>query len=245
MRSMSNVTTEAALRLGDSGNAIWTLAELQRYVKDGYDLLCRETLCLWSQTYLNDRAGQSDYVLPTDFVASDRATWNAKPMREISEGRLRTLDHQYQNESATTGKPESYYIDGMRSLRKHPVPDTTVTTTAITFPTTAAVLNFRLEYFRLGADLSSYAFEIPSSWTKTIRHYAMYKAYKRHGDGFNSKLYKHYQARWEFDLDDLRKARGTLVSSRRVIAGRRGTGTRGRRPPTPRLPWRYGRIVRG
>jgi hypothetical protein len=242
---MSEVVTAAALRLGDASKKIWSLAELQRYCKDGYDELCRETLCLWDQAYINDRDGQSDYVLPTDFIAADRATWNAKPMRQLTQARMRQLDHQYRNEDSTTGEPQSYYLEGTGTLRKHPVPNATITSTAITFPTTEVVLNFRLEYFRLGADLASNVFEIPDSWTVSVRHYVMAQAYGRHGDGYNKRLRDHFQARWMADLGALKAAKSHMVASRMVIAGSRGLSSRGRRPPTPKLPWEYGRTVRG
>ncbi len=58
----SDLLTEVQQRLGDSDGQIWTADELDRYIQDGYDLLTKQTGCLWGV------AIEPDYAFAFNFT---------------------------------------------------------------------------------------------------------------------------------------------------------------------------------
>jgi hypothetical protein len=102
--------------------------------------------------------------------------------------------------------------------------------------------NTRIEYFRRGADLDVYGFELPDLYAKYLRHFAMSRALKREGPGQDLELGDHYEQRFSVCLNRLKK-RKTVVAASRI--GRMGGGeTARRRPARPSLPWQYGKAAR-
>lgn len=244
-KALSDVVSQTSVLLGDSTNTIWSQAELQEYVKLGYKRLLRETKAVWKQQYVNDQDGVSDAPLPSDLIEIDRATWNAKPLSIESEGTVMYRDDQYLNEDETGDQPTALFISGTSTLRKYPVPNTTITSTQPAAPTTAEVLNTRLEYFSSGVDLDTYAFEIPDYWSRTVRFFALWKAYSRKGKGHNKKMGEFYSKRWDMDIMTYRRLVNQIASIREGIFGGRASSPSSRRPADPRLPWQYGRVTRG
>jgi hypothetical protein len=244
MKTMAHLVTEASIMLGDSTHAIWSSAELQRYCKDGYRRLMRQTRVLWDQAYVNDQAGVSDYDLPDTVALLDRATWGGRPLTIETEGRLMRKDARYKSETRTGSRPYAIMGSGIDTIRKWPPPSTTITSTALAAPTTDSVNNTRIEFFSYGPDPDSIGFELPEYMTRTIRHYMLAKAYGRNGKGHNKKFEKHYMQRWEIDLTLYLKIVRTVGMAREGHVGGAGKRPR-RRPAAPRLPWEYGRRVRG
>lgn len=244
MKNMTHVVTEASIMLGDSGNSIWTAAELQRYCKVAYRLLMRETRMLFEQAYVNDQAAVSDYKIPTNAFEIIRATWNAKPLRLLSEGRVQEKDGRYQEDDRTGSEPYAIFGSGVDTFRKWPVPAESASNSGPSYPTTDVVNNTRVEFHSYGPDLDSSPFELPEYMVRSIRHYILWKAYAKKGKGSNKALAKHYMQRWGIDLE-LYIKRVRTVGSVRVgtVGGARRMKRRG--PASPRLPWEYGRIVRG
>lgn len=62
------LVTEIAQRLGDSAHGIWTAAELETYVQEGYDTLTMDTGCLFAQAALPDYFAGFTYT--SDFEAA-------------------------------------------------------------------------------------------------------------------------------------------------------------------------------
>ena len=65
---MSEVSTELNLRLGrETVATIWSDDELDQYIQEGYDDLCRRTGCLWATDVLPDFAFAFSYTQPFEF----------------------------------------------------------------------------------------------------------------------------------------------------------------------------------
>ncbi len=104
--------------------------------------------------------------------------------------------------------------------------------------------NVRIEYRRRGATLSdSQNFEIPDRYTTYVRHYAMARALEREGDGQDLELSAHYQARYEAGLARMKKRKHAMFYQKELVMGS-ASSHRGHKPPRPRLPYNYGRVVR-
>jgi hypothetical protein len=247
VKCLADVTTSVALKLGDSTHGIWPLSELERYVKDAYAMLCRESLAIWKQRYLNDQANVSDYGLPSDLIQIDRATWDAKPVEPTSEGHANDLDDQYKNDSQPGSRPLSWFTDGLNTLRKYPPPSVSASNSDPTHPTTDVVNNFRIEYFAYGASLATgiTPFELPDSWTKAMVCYVLQKCYDRMGPGHSIKLAAHFKARWDSYLAYFVNYRWLIGSIRTGSIGAEGPRRRSGPPAPPKMPWPYGKIVRG
>lgn len=119
------VQTEVLYRLGDTAQDIWSSAEVQSSMQEGYDLLCLLSAVLWSRSWLDDVAGQGTYTLPTDLLEIERATWDTVRLIPLRNPELQDMDGQYET---TQGAVEYYAMDGdgLRILRKYRVPSATV-----------------------------------------------------------------------------------------------------------------------
>jgi hypothetical protein len=53
-KTLLELVTETAHRLGDDAYAIWTKAELEDYILDGYRILCTKLAVFWDQIYLEN-----------------------------------------------------------------------------------------------------------------------------------------------------------------------------------------------
>jgi len=108
----ADMVTELAQRLGDSGFDIWTSAELEDYIQDGYDRLVEETRCLWDTDVLPDYAAAFSYTEPweldyftSEFMVSGRANHTAVFERDYipdSRGPANHNQHWEYNDSHVT-----------------------------------------------------------------------------------------------------------------------------------------------
>lgn len=242
MTTVNGLISDAAVRLGDSSNTIWSAAELLRYANTAQNELCRLTKCLWKQRYLNDQEGEGEAELPTDCLAVDRATWNSLPLDMFTTGNLQGKDKRYRT---LEGRVLALGLD-VGKVYKFRVPSISITSTQpdAHAPVTDAVENTRIEYFATPAALVAGAqIDLPSSYTKYIRHYVLWQAYQRNGPGQNEKLAKHYEARWLVGIARIQAVRSRLVDARTRYIG--GGGKRRQSIARPVYPPEYGRIVRG
>jgi hypothetical protein len=78
--TLASVRTELAQRLGDASHVIWPEADLDDYIKEGYNLLVKETGCLWATDVLPDygtamtHTGNGGWELdyfPADFMVGE------------------------------------------------------------------------------------------------------------------------------------------------------------------------------
>lgn len=242
MKLVSELLSETAVRLGDSTNAIWTAAELLRYVNDAQSILCHETRCYWKQKYLNDQAGEGEAKLPTDFITIDRATWNALPLDIHSIYGLREMDKLYRT---LEGEPLALGMD-VGKLQKFRVPSVSITSTDPDShaPITDEVRNTRVEYYATLPTLTSTSIvDLPESYAKYMRWYVLWHAYERDGPGQSPELAKHYQERWAVGLERIEAVKSRVQSARLRSIG--GEGKPKRVIARPVYPASYGRIVRG
>jgi hypothetical protein len=54
MMNLKQAVDHVLARLQDSDNAIWSRAQIERYIIDGYDQFTRQTLCIWDVAYAED-----------------------------------------------------------------------------------------------------------------------------------------------------------------------------------------------
>lgn len=102
--------------------------------------------------------------------------------------------------------------------------------------------NTRVEYCRLGKDLSSDQIELPDRFVKYVEFYAQAKALEREGPGQDIKLSQHFMGRYE---DGVRRMTMRLSENKRAKVP--AIGSPGKQPTSPalaRLPFRYGRATR-
>lgn len=234
--TLSTVRTAVLRRLGDSTNVIWSNAEINRYIQEGYDRLLFSTQMLWKRAYSDDVDGTATYALPTDLQSVDRVMWNWRRIDAVTTRELIQADSAYRT---TEGPVEAYSIedDGVLTIRKYPVPSQTPTAGADTN-------NTRVEYFARGAALSvdGSTFEIPDRYVKYIRHFAMFRALERKGDGQDLELAQHWGQRFEQGQQRIRERMARVERTRiRVLSGDRGSGGP---PPRPRLPVDFGTVVK-
>lgn len=111
-QSLGEVRTDVLYRLGDSVSAIWSQAEIESYVRQGYGELVGQTGALWikdSPAGLDDVANQATYTLPTDLLVTERLTWKQKKIEPLDPDWLRKKDAQFQTR---TGDVIGYTIEG-------------------------------------------------------------------------------------------------------------------------------------
>ena len=234
--TLTTVRTSVLNFLGDSGSTVWSTAEINTYIQEGYDDLVMRTRCLWTYGYLDDVAGTATYTLPTDLIdAIDRSTWNWQALRPSTIATLSRID---QNFRTTSGNPVTYVVgaDGLRTLRKYPVP-------AATPASGADALNFRIEYYNRGTALvasSQENFDIPDRYVKYIKFFCCWKALKRDGPGQDLKFAEHFKQRYNAGI--IRMIRRTGKSKAIKVRSFDSMGRTNRRP-VARFPWAYGREV--
>lgn len=121
-KSLAWLVTEVLTRLGDTDQTVWSSAEIESYLKEGYDEMAYRTAAFWDTAYLDDVLSQATYTLPTDVYDVERATWNNRKIPALKARDLRQLDWNYLSAS---GQVEAYTIDqdGLRTLRKYRVPN--------------------------------------------------------------------------------------------------------------------------
>lgn len=106
------------------------------------------------------------------------------------------------------------------------------------------VNNTKIEYTKKGAFLSlnTDEFQMPDLYVKYVRHFAMYRALGRNGQGQDLGLAQFWKSLWEAGLRRAMKRKQALMKSRKHVLG--GGPAEVKRPPLARLPWQYGRVVR-
>lgn len=107
-----------------------------------------------------------------------------------------------------------------------------------------AVKNTKIEYTKKGKPLVEDAdeFEVPDLYVKYIRHFAMYRAFERDGNGQDLSMAGFWKTLWESGMLRAMRRKQAIMKSRTHILG--GQLVESRRPPLARLPWAYGRVVR-
>lgn len=119
--SLAWIVTEVLTRLGDTDQTVWNSAEIEAYLKEGYDEMAYRTAAFWDTAYLDDVSSQATHNLPADTYDVERATWDNKKLVALKANDLIQLDSQYR---VTTGQVESYTLDqdGLRVFRKYRIP---------------------------------------------------------------------------------------------------------------------------
>jgi hypothetical protein len=86
-RSLVQVRVEVETRLGDSTNAVWSDAELNGLIQEGYDELVRTTGILWKRTNpagLIPTIATGTYTLPTDLELIERLAYQNRRIFPIT-----------------------------------------------------------------------------------------------------------------------------------------------------------------
>lgn len=233
--TLGEMSTAILYRLGDTEEKIWSTAEIQSYVRAGYDELTFLSRALWikaSPAGLDDVDGQAIHTVPEDLLGVERITWDSKRLHPFT---VQEAERYFPNYQTQQGQVIGYLMesDGLRVLRKIMIPNQTV----------AGLIS--IEYWRRGTLLadSSSEIELPIRYTKYIQWYALWKALGREGAGQDLKLSQHYGERWVDGVDRLSKRRESVHRQRVHVlgGGERSVPRRGARPV---LPSNYGQVVR-
>jgi len=218
----------------NSADYVWSDAELNRYIQDGYDLFCRAALAIFDRQAIPDVAGEAVYDLPVGITELDRVTWNNYRIRSDPQDAWTSGDPVFESQQ---GQVEGYLVDGdgFGKIRK------------IRVPAGDDATKFMVEFYRIGAELTADTdrLEIPTWDSRAIRHYVLAQAYGRDGKGKNLEASTHYLARWVETLERARSRNYKVQARRTVVIGGTGEVRTTGRPPRPRLPWQYGTVVRG
>jgi hypothetical protein len=104
--------------------------------------------------------------------------------------------------------------------------------------------NTKIEYTKKGKFLThdSDEFEFPDLYVKYIRHFALYRALGRGGQGQDLQLSAFWKGMWEAGVQRARRRKQNINKTRRHVLG--GGPQELKRPPLARLPWQFGRSVR-
>jgi len=238
-KTRSDIRSDVLTHLGDTANTIWSAAEINQYVQEGYDDLVRRSQALWkrsvddatAQAAVDDTASTATATLPTDLLEIDRVTWDDEAIPPLRAEQLELIDPSYLTQEGDVFG-WIWEGDGIRTIRKIRVPSAT------------AANKFVVEYFRRGTALSTDAvnLEVADLYAKYVRWFAMWKALEREGDGQDYDLADHYRTRYLVGVERI-KRRSLAARRRRMgIFGERSERRDG--PPRPRLPWAYGEVVR-
>lgn len=231
-KSLAALNAEVTRILGDSTRTIWSSAEVDRYIQQGYNQFCLDTELLWRRYELGDVADQATYTVPTELYKLERVEWNNYRIPPLTSA---DLENRYPAFESQTGPARGYTAsgDGLRTIRRVPA-------------AAASDLDILvLEYTRRGATLStSQGVELPDRYAAAVRFFALYRCWEREGDGQDPKLALHFKTRYD---DAVRRAvlrRGGIRSKR---VGQFGPGVTQRfgPPPPPQLPWNFGYPVTG
>lgn len=292
-KTLATVTTEVQTRLGDTAASLWSAAEIQRYLIEGYSAIAFRTHCFWKEQFINDAAatanitaewerqyvstvhgvftftggtenswereyvtgpllgpsnhtadweatngyapfvGKAVYELPSDLIQIERATWDNYRIDPLNSAELQLANSRYLFE---TGNPRGYLMDGdgLRKLRKWPIPSASATGTTS---------NFKIEFSRQGSSVSDATdeFELPGRYSKYLRHYACWRCLEREGKGQDLPLANFWKTLYEAGIGRMLE-RKRLFRQRRIVTLKQFGRTR-TAPPLARLPWQYGRVV--
>lgn len=212
--TLSELRTDVLLRLGDIEQSIWKEAEINGFIREGYDRFTFLTKILWKQDPLPDVASQAVYVLPSDLQFLERVTWNEERINPITQSLLAAYDATY--ETRETATPVAYSLDGdgVGNLRKYPAPSVNG----------SGVKDTTIEYYRRGADLATEntALEVADFCVKAIRHFAISLALEMEGDGQDLEMAKHYMGRFSDVVNRVVKRRRRMHARSNRSMGSRG-----------------------
>lgn len=107
-----------------------------------------------------------------------------------------------------------------------------------------AAKNTKIEYTKKGEKLVEDAdeFELPNIYVKDVRHFALYRALERDGNGQDLEFAAFWKGLWEAGIQRAVRRKQSLMKTRKHILG--GGIVESRRPPLARLPWQYPRTYR-
>ena len=99
--------------------------------------------------------------------------------------------------------------------------------------------NTKIEYIRKGRAIEDDAteFEIPQVYVKYLRHYAIYRALNRTGEGQDLKFAAFWKSRWDSGLARIRKRKDAMTAGRMRVFGSQDRELCS--PPLARFPWNY------
>lgn len=77
----------------------------------------------------------------------------------------------------------------------------------------------RVEYFRLGRDLSEAGFEIPDRYVRYVQWWALYRCYSTPGECENRKMAEHFKLRFQAGIDKLKGRLRNEMRDRTIAMG--------------------------
>lgn len=234
LTTLGSLRTDVRARVNDSDSSdyIWSDVELNAYIKEGYNLFCSTTKCIWRREAIPDIADEPLYDLPVGVVELDRVTWDNRRIGPAPPDYFMHKDPAFEYQS---GDVFTFMLDGdgYRKIRK------------IRAPGADDPDKFYVEYYSLGETLSSDSteFEIPRWYARYVRHFACFRAFNRRGEGQNEELAKHYQSRWLEGLERAQDRSHSAFARRAGILGGSGQAPKRGIPRGPRFPANFGRTV--
>lgn len=104
--------------------------------------------------------------------------------------------------------------------------------------------NTRIEFSRRGRplDVDDDEFELPDRYVAYVRHYALWKALERDGDGQDLDYAAHWQGRFLAGVARMLVRKNALAKNQRNEISDARMVNLGK-PPLARYPWQYGRVV--
>ncbi len=85
--------------------------------------------------------------------------------------------------------------------------------------------NTRVEFFRLGADLTKSDFEIPDRFVKYVEWWALHRAYTTPGEGEDPAMASHYEMRFKMGVGRMKKRVEAQMDERAMAMGHKRHGS--------------------
>lgn len=118
-----SLRADLARRLNDTRHVVWSAAQLDGWINEGYREFCSRTRCLWKRAaYSSLSAGVGLYDTPVELVRLERATWDGRSLRIVESFDFSRHDPLYRT---ATGYVEMISSDGegVRRFRLYRAPD--------------------------------------------------------------------------------------------------------------------------
>ena len=230
---MDVTLTQAQTYINKVTGSAFSASVVTAVLKEGYNVFCRATgvLCTdGTPSGIQDVASQATYDLPIDLLSVERISYLGRTIYPLRSEQLTRQDNQA---LTVEGTVIGYLLDGdgVGKLRKYRVPSET-----------DVASRTRIEYFRLGADLSSTHYQIQPWMVRLTWYYALAKLLRRDGVTQDLKFSDHFQQRYLAGVARVIRRKSKYQSRRTGVLGG-GPTTRGI-PIGPRLPWNYGEVGR-